>query len=65
MLDPMKHNYMKKLMKLYGEGKLPPVGVSQTDVCHDDWCAIHQGRYCNCDPDIVVRVYRREDPRRN
>ena len=32
MLDPMKHNYMKKIMKLYQDGKLPPPGVAMTDV---------------------------------
>ena len=30
MLDPMKHNYMKKIMKLYQDGKLPPPGVALT-----------------------------------
>jgi hypothetical protein len=60
MLDPLKHNYMKKLMELYRQGKVPQAGQPMmTDVCHDDWCAIYRGRYCNCDPEI--RFYPVED----
>ena len=65
MLDPMKHNYMKKIMKLYQGGKLPPPGVALTDVCHNGWCGIYQGLYCNCNPDIVVWVCKTEGLSRN
>jgi len=55
MLDPMKHNYMKKIMKLYQQGKLSPAGAMITDVYHDAWCAINRGRHCNCNPEIKIR----------
>ena len=50
--DPAKHNYMKKLLQLQAEGKLPKVGVNEVDVAHDGWCQVYKGGYCNCDPDI-------------
>ncbi len=56
MFDPLKHNYFKKLLKLFDQDKLPSGGcLLGLDVYHDDWCRIHHGGYCNCDPDIVVR----------
>jgi hypothetical protein len=33
----------------------PHENVAFADVFHDEWCAIHQGRACNCFPDVVVR----------
>jgi hypothetical protein len=51
----MKHNYYKKLKKLYEQGKIPTASLSEVDICHDDWCGIHSGNYCNCDPDIKLR----------
>ncbi len=54
-VDPMKHNYYKKLMKLHAQGKLPTVGLHEVDICHDDWCRVYRGGYCNCEPDIRVR----------
>ena len=62
MLDPMKHNYMKKVMELFRQGKLRP-GIMPADICHDDWCGIYKGGYCNCDPEI--KVYRVVDVERN
>lgn len=52
--DSMQHNYMKKLKRLEAEGKIT-AGVHQFSVLHDDWCNIHRGGYCNCDPDIVIK----------
>ena len=54
MLDPSKHNYMKKIMELCRQGKVSPAGVMMTDIYHDDWCAIYKGRHCNCDPEIKI-----------
>jgi hypothetical protein len=65
MVDPMKHNYMKKLMELYENGKLPRVGLNLVDTYHDDGCAIYRGGRCNCDPDIEVRPDLYLDPSRN
>jgi len=55
MFDMSKHNYWKKVRKLFAEGKIPTSCLSAVDIYHDDWCAIHRGKHCNCDPDIVVR----------
>lgn len=55
MYDPCKHNYMKKLIQLLEEGKLPFGFCSGVDVYHDDWCRINRGGYCNCNPEIKVR----------
>jgi hypothetical protein len=64
MLDPMKHNYWKKLMALHAQGKLPLGRLSDVDVLHDDWCAIYVGGYCNCRPEIRIRT-QRGDPSAN
>lgn len=51
-MNPTKHNYYKKLLKLYEQGEIPSASFTEVDICHDDWCGIHSGDYCNCDPDI-------------
>jgi hypothetical protein len=55
MTDPRKHNYYRKLMELCEQGKVPPGRLTDVEVCHDDWCPIHQGGYCDCDPEIKLR----------
>jgi hypothetical protein len=55
MYDPRKHNFYKKLMKLVAEGKVSPGRINEVDICHDDWCRIYRGGYCNCDPEIRLR----------
>jgi hypothetical protein len=62
---PSEHNYVKKLLCLIQEGKFPEVGLQMVEVYHDDWCAIHLGRCCNCDPDIDIRRLFFADPDRN
>ena len=32
-------------------------GLYHVDVFHDDWCAIWQGRKCNCDPHLVTQKH--------
>jgi hypothetical protein len=64
MLDPRQHNYFKKLMQLYAEGKLT-IGSTEVDVYHDNWCGVYRGRYCDCDPEIRLRQVGSLDPRRN
>ena len=54
-MDPAKHNYYKKLMQLYGQGKIPTTSLTEVDIYHDDWCKVYKGGYCNCDPDIKLR----------
>ena len=63
--EPAKHNYMKKLLKLQAEGKLPKVGIHDVSVAHDDWCQVYKGGYCNCDPDIKLRKPLGGRPSRN
>lgn len=55
MIDPRKHNYYQKLMKLLEEGKVPRGCISGVDVYHDNWCRIYHGGYCNCEPEIERR----------
>jgi hypothetical protein len=55
VIDPRKHNYYKKLMKLVNRSKLPRARLSEVDVYHDDWCRIYRGGYRNCDPEIKFR----------
>ena len=55
MIDPRKHNYHKKLMKLFAEGKVLPGSVADVEIRHDDCCRIYRGGYCNCDPEIKLR----------
>ena len=56
MYDPRKHNYWKKLLKLFEqESNIFPGLITSVDVCHDDWCRIYRGGYCNCDPEIILR----------
>jgi hypothetical protein len=54
MTAPHKHNYYRKLMELVEQGKIPPGRLTDVQVCHDDWCRIYQGGYCNCDPEIKL-----------
>jgi hypothetical protein len=54
-MDPTKHNYYKKLMKLYEQGKIPTKSLTEVDIYHDDWCGVYCGDYCNCDPDVKLR----------
>ena len=51
----MEHNYIKKINRLYAEGKLNTnVGLHMLNISHDDWCDIFDGGLCNCDPDIEL-----------
>jgi hypothetical protein len=64
MYDPTKHNYFAKLTKLARDLKTDALTlVHLVDIYHDDWCAIHRGRYCNCNPD--VRLHPLLPPERN
>ena len=47
--DPMRHNYMREVLKL----KIKPGTECRITVLHDDWCAIHAGGYCNCIPELI------------
>jgi hypothetical protein len=47
-------NYLKKLAKL--QVSLPPGRVSHAVIRHDQWCAVYQGRACDCDPDVSLHA---------
>ena len=50
--DTAGGNYMEKLLPI---GLALPRGTLWDVTCHhDDWCGIHDGRRCNCDPEVVI-----------
>lgn len=49
------HNYLRKIADLQAVGALRPSSEHTVDVRHDDWCDIYQRRFCNCDPEIILR----------
>ena len=53
--EPLRHNYMKKLVHLFESGALPE-GLARVEVRHDDACPALRPRrgYCTCDPDLLV-----------
>jgi hypothetical protein len=55
MFDPRKHNYYRKLLELYRQGKVAPGRLMDVDIYHDDWCRIYRGGYCNCHPEVKLR----------
>jgi hypothetical protein len=65
MLDPMKHNYFKRLRKLYDQGRIPSMSLTLVDIYYDDWCGIYRGNYCNCDPESQLRKLPGDDSSRN
>jgi hypothetical protein len=56
MYDPRKHNYFAKLMQYVEIHGIVPGQIREIDVCHDDWCRIYRGGYCNCDPEIRLHT---------
>lgn len=49
------HNYMLKLRWLAKHKEYLPAGkVTEVEIVHDDWCGIHAGGYCNCNPEVKV-----------
>ena len=53
--EPLRHNYMKKLVRLHESGALLQ-SVSFVEVRHDDACPALRPLpgYCTCDPDLLV-----------
>jgi hypothetical protein len=50
------HNYLPKLMKLQEEGTFK-IGLTIVTVQHDNWCDYHKKKFCNCDPNLIVKPY--------
>lgn len=46
------HNYLIKFQWIASQWKSIK-GLHLLDIMHDDWCGIHGGGYCNCDPDFL------------
>ena len=55
MYDPRKHKYFEKLLRFIKQHQITTAQISEIDIYHDDWCRIHRGGYCNCDPEIKFR----------
>jgi hypothetical protein len=53
---PPQHNYIAKIHAMWRTGALPrEIGLHMLDVAHDDWCAMFEGKRCDCDPDISLK----------
>lgn len=53
--DSSTPNYLRKLMEcLATKGAFSPGSETHIAVYHDDWCAIHRGKACNCNPDVAL-----------
>jgi hypothetical protein len=48
----MKHNYARKVLELFAQGKITPGQLTTLEVAHDGWCGLHQGGFCDCNPEI-------------
>lgn len=52
-MDSNQPNYVKKMQELFDAGVIKRGDVLNVLVAHDDWCAIYDGKPCNCEPDIL------------
>jgi hypothetical protein len=48
-------NWLQGLRRMDENCMIKRGDVTSIQVLHDDWCAVHVGRDCNCDPDIEMR----------
>jgi hypothetical protein len=55
-LQGMGGNYLPKVLALSLAATLEPGTVSAILVTHDDWCPIHRGGACTCDPDVEIQM---------
>jgi len=47
--------YLKRIQKATERGVFGAGEVHDLAAAHDDWCGIHKGHECDCDPDISFR----------
>ncbi len=47
--DLWRHNYLADIMKM----DFTPGTCCHLTTLHDDWCAIYEGGYCDCNPEII------------
>lgn len=50
-----QHNYLAKIAAMQRNGMFPQATLSDVFIKHDDWCDVHRGGFCNCDPDIELK----------
>jgi hypothetical protein len=56
MYNHNKHNYVKKFEDWAKQFDMKPSQIYHVNIYHDDWCATHDGGYCNCDPEFELKV---------
>ena len=49
-------SYMDTIIKAIEKGSIQTGGLLFPEVAHDSWCAMHQDKPCNCDPEISVET---------
>jgi hypothetical protein len=47
-----QHNYIRKVREFVERYGIPAAGLHHIGVLHDDWCGVHRGGRCDCDPEI-------------
>lgn len=52
-MDLTQPNYVKEMARLFDAGIIKRGDFLNVLVAHDDWCAIYDGKPCDCEPDIV------------
>ena len=54
----MKRNYYQRLKAAVANHPelFRPGTLAEPIIAHDEWCAIHRRKACNCDPDITLTV---------
>lgn len=57
------HNYLPKILWLNETGIISKPEYYDVGIAHDDWCSIHDGKECNCNPDIYVNGKYVDTPR--
>lgn len=49
-----RHSRRAKQHHMRQIAKLPPGTVTELMVWHDEWCRVHSGGDCNCEPEYTV-----------
>ncbi len=50
------HEYMRRIEKALSLGVIDEGSAAHCTVGHDEWCKTHEGRECNCDPEITIKA---------
>jgi hypothetical protein len=49
-----EHEYRKRMLLSIKLGIIDKPMLILADVMHDDPCDFFKGKFCNCDPDIII-----------